>query len=451
MVTQVTVNPMQANEQTAPHFQQITRALGDKIGSELDEQDLKDEFQKYLDYGVPAEQAVRTILRHHGAETQTPAAPQSQERIPLAQVPGDMPFVNLLVRVISLNTKIVKARGEDKEIYWGMLGDESATRPYTSWRPLEGVEKGDVLAISGAYSKEWRGEVQLNFGDRTKLDKKDDADLPKTPETFRTVQVAELNAGDRGLEVTGRILDVQARQITVQGEPKTIFGGMLADESGKIEFTAWSDLGLEKDSIVTIKGGYVRAFRGVPQFNFDADATITPANVELPSATELSVSPATPLRKLMDTGGNDVTVVATLLEVRDGSGLVMRCNEDGCNRVLVGGACRLHHKQPGRPDLRIKGVLDDGTGAMNLIAGTELTQELLGKDLETCQKEAQEAFRPEVIQEQLQEKLQGRAYQVQGNVLVDEFGAMLIARTITPAVVETETAAQKLLDTLGGA
>ena len=152
----------------------------------------------------------------------------------------------------------------------------------------------------------------------------------------------------------------------------------------------------------------------------------------------------------MDQGANDVTVIATLLEVRDGSGLVMRCSEDGCNRVLMGGACRIHHKQPGRPDLRIKGVLDDGTGAMNLIAGTELTQELLGKDLATCQKEAQEAFRPEVIQEQLQEKLQGKIFQVQGNVLVDEYGAMLIARSINPAEVETEDAAQALLDTLGG-
>lgn len=442
---------MQTSEQNAPHFQQITRALGDKIGTELDEQDLKDEFQKYLDYGVPAEQAVRTILRHHGAQTDAPAAPQSQERIPLAQVPGDVPFVNLLARVISINTRMVKARGEDKEIYWGMIGDESATRPYTSWRPLEGIEKGDVLAISGAYSKEWRGEVQLNFGDRTKLEKRGDEELPKTPETFRDVQIAELNPGDRGLQVTGRILDVQARQITVQGEPKTIFGGMLADASGKIEFTAWSDLGLQKDTVVTIKGGYVRAFRGVPQFNFDADATITPADVELPSATELAVSPATPLWKLMDQGGNDVTVLATLLEVRDGSGLIMRCSEDGCNRVLVGGACRNHHKQPGRPDLRIKGVLDDGTGAMNLIVGTELTQELLGKDLATCQKEAQEAFRPEVIQEQLQEMLEGRIFEVQGNVLVDEYGAMMIARSVRPAQVDTETEAQAALDAMGGA
>lgn len=443
---------MQTQSENAPPFDQITRALGDKIGTEIDEQDLKDEFQKYLDYGVPAEQAVKTILRHHGAETgHTAPAPTSQERIPLAEVPGNAPYVNLLVRVLSHNVKTVQARGEDKQIVWGLLGDETASRPFTSWRPMDGIEKGDVLAIEGAYTKEWRNEVQIQFGDRCKIEKKEDAELPKAPETFRAVTIAELNAGDRNMEVTGRILDVQPREITVQGEAKTIFGGMLADASGKIEFTAWSDLGLEKDSVVTIQGGYVRAYRGTPQFNFDADAKVAVGAAELPSAAELDVNEPTPIWQLMEQGRNDVTVHATLLEVRDGSGLVMRCSEDGCNRVLVAGACRLHHKQPGRPDLRIKAVLDDGTGAMNVIANRELTEGLLGKDLEACQKEAQDAFRPEVIQEQLQEKLEGRAFAATGNVLVDEFGAMFIARALKPLAVDTEAGATALLAKLGGA
>ena len=445
---------MQPQTETAPHFEQITRALQDKIGEGLDEADLRDEFQKYLDYGVPPEQAVRTILRHHGAAGgPAPVARDqgNQERAKLADVPGNVPFVNLLVRVLSHNVKTVQARGEDKEIVWGMLGDETASRPFTSWRPLEGIEKGDVLRISGAYTKEWRGEVQIQFGDRCQIEKAEDEDLPKAPETFRAVQVADLQPGDRGVELTARILDVQSREVNVQGEPKTIFGGSLADESGKIEFTAWSDLGLEAGTAVTIQGGYVRAYRGTPQFNFDDDATIKPAEADLPPAKELAVTTATPLWKLMDQGGNDVTVVATLLEVRDGSGLVMRCNEDGCNRVLQAGACRLHHKQAGRPDLRIKGVLDDGTGAVNLIANRKLTEQLLGKDLEQCQKEAQEAFRPEIIQEQLQEKLAGRLFQATGNVLVDEYGAMFLARTVDVATLDTEAEAQALHDAMEAA
>ncbi len=423
---------------------QIKTALSDKLGKEIDEDDVKAELQKYLDYGVPADQAVRTILRHHGAASgaPAPAAPASTERTKLVDLPGNAPSVNLLARVISINLRTVHARGEDKEIVWGMLGDETATRAYTSWRPLEGIEKGDVLEIQGAYTKEWRNEVQINFGDRTRLEKREPDAIPKTPESFREVKIADLQAGDRGLQVTGRILDISSRQITVQGEAKTIFGGTIADESGKVEFTAWSDPGLEADQIVSIQGGYVRAYRGVPQLNFDSDATITPADVALPDADTLADTPPVPLCDLMERGGNDVTVIASLIEVRDGSGLVFRDPET--NRVVHGSQI----KDNSTPDLRIKGVLDDGTGAMSVICNRELTESLLGKNLEECQAMAKEAFRSEVIQERLQEKLSGRVYKVQGNVLVDEFGAMFIARTFKPAELAVADEAQALLDSL---
>ncbi len=427
---------------------QIKAALSDKLGTEIDEADITAELQKYLDYGVPADQAVRTILRHHGAAGGAPpaaAVAPTTERTKLADLPGNVPSVNLLARVISINTKTVHARGEDKEIVWGMLGDETATRAYTSWRPLEGIEKGDVLEIQGAYTKEWRNEVQLNFGDRTRLEKRDADALPKTPEVFREVKIGDLQAGDRGLSITGRILDISSRQITVQDAPKTIFGGTIADESGKVEFTAWSDPGLKEDQVVTIAGGYVRAYRGVPQFNFDSDATITPADIQLPDADTLSDTPPIALCDLMERGGNDVVVIATMLEVRDGSGLVFRDPET--NRVVHGSQIRDNSV----PDLRIKGVLDDGTGAMSVICNRELTEALLGKTLEECQAMAKDAFRSEVIQERLQEKLSGRVYKVQGNVLIDEFGAMFIARTVKPADLKVEEQAQALLDALEAA
>lgn len=438
---------MQLHTDAAPHFEQIKQALQDKIGTELDEADLKDEFQKYLDYGVPPDQAARTILRHHGvggAPVQAQNTDPDQPRVKLADAPGNSPFVNLLARVVSYNTKTVNARGEEKEIVWGMLGDETATRPYTAWRPLEGVQVGDVLDIKGAYTKEWKGETQINLGDRTQVEKADADAVPKVTTELRDATVAELTPGLRGVRVTGRILDVAPRDITVQGESKTIYGGTLADESGKIEFTAWSDMGLVADSVVTIAGGYVRTYRGTPQFNFDQDATVTPADVTLPDADTLADTPPVPLYDLVEQGGNDVSVVATLLEVRDGSGLVFRDPES--NRVVTGSAITPQCT----PDLRVKGVLDDGTAAMNLIANRALTEKLLGKTLEQCQKEAQDAYRGEVIQEQLQEKLAGRTYKVRGNVLVDEFGAMFIAKAITPYNGDLEIEAKALLARLDG-
>ncbi len=431
------------------HFQKIQEALKDKIDAGLDVDELKAELQKYLDYGVPADQAVRTILRHHGVSN-APAraatqAPVTGERIPLTDVPGNVPAVNLMARVISINTKTVNARGEEKEIFWGMLGDETATRSYTSWRPLEGIEKGDVLQISGAYTKEWRGEVQINFGDRTQIEKADPEALPATPETFREVNIGELQAGDRGLQITGRILDIGTRTIHVQGEAKTIWEGTIADATGKVVFTAWSDPGLSADQTVTIAGGYVRAFRGTPQFNFDSDATITAADVDLPDAETLADSPPVPMWKLVDQGGNDVTVIATLLEVRDGSGLVFRDPET--NRVVHGSQIT----DQSTPDLRIKAVIDDGTAAFSMIVNKELTEQLLGKSLEECQQMAKEAFRSEIVQEKLQETLTGQVVKIDGNVLVDEFGATMLARTVKLHETDTASAAQELLDSMSNA
>lgn len=432
------------NADLAPHLELIKKALGAKA-ADLDEQDLRDELAKYLEYGVPLDQAVKTILRHHGvapAPSTRPIGPVSQERLPLAQLPPQSPYVNLKVRLLSLQSKPVTARGEQKEILWGLLGDESGTAPYTSWRPLEGLAKGDVLEIQGAYTKEFNNQVQVNFGDRTRIQKVAD-DLPQTPVSYRDLSIAELKEGSRGIRVTGRILDVAPRELTVQGQPKTVYSGAIADGTGKIEFTAWSDHKLAAGQAVTIEGGYIRAYRGVPALNFDADAKVTPSSADLPAAAVLAVRPALPVRELIARGGgSDLHLVGSLLEVRPGSGLVLRCSTPGCTRVLAAGMCRIHNKVDGVPDIRLKAILDDGTGAVSLVAGREVTEALLGKSLEQCKKEAQDAFRPDLIQEQLKEKLTARVFSVRGNALSDDYGITFIVRSMAPHTEDRTAAAQ---------
>lgn len=428
---------MQTTNDIAPHMETLNRALEDKIGTEIDPQDLQDELKKYIEYGVPPEQAVKTILRHHGVASQAPPAARSDERTMVADVPANVPFVNLKVRLITYNTRTVMARGEEKEIIWGLVGDETGSLPYTSWRAMEGLEKGDVITVSGAYTKEFRNEVQVNFGDRTQIEKAED-DIPKTPTTFNDVKVGDLREGLRALRLTARILDVTAREINVQGSPKTIYSGTLADETGKVEFTSWHDHGLEADTGVTIEGGYIRAFRGQPQFNFDQEATITKATEELPPAEELQSSLRSTIGELLSKGGgNDVLVLGTLLEVRPGSGLIYRDPET--NRVT--------QKSPEAiPDLRIKAVLDDGTGAVNLIVGKELTEQLLGKDLDACQAMAQEAFRLEVVQEELHEKLAGRVYMVRGNAFSDDYGMTFLVKELKNDEADVQAEAKAYLE-----
>lgn len=445
----------------APYYNQMSKALGSKIGTQVTQEELQAEFENYLRYGVPPEQAVKTILRHHGVGVApttptaagTPAAPPTLGRIPLAQLPPTASSVHVKARVLSITTKQVTARGETRDIVTGLLGDESGTAPFTSWRPLEGLEKGDVVEITGAYTKEFRGQGQVNLGDRTRIQRVEGDDMPRPPTPTNEVTVAALKEGLRGVKVTGRVLDVATRTVTVAGTPKTLWGGNFADATGHVEFTSWADHGLVAGAAVTIEGAYVRAFRNVPQLTFDAEAKVTPAE-GVPEAASLRTAPATALWVLQERGSaNDITVTGTLLEVRPGSGLIFRCPapHEGkvCGRVVAAGACRLHGKQEGQPDLRVKAILDDGTGAVALTVGRELTEQLLGKTLDQAKAEAQAAFRPDLVVEQLKERVTGRIYTVNGFARSDDYGLALIARTLAPATEDVPAAAKALLE--GGA
>lgn len=434
----------------APHLATLTRALGNKIGTEVTEEDLQAELQKYLDYGVPPDQAVRTILRAHGEAPAAPAATGNgpaadpvrlEGRTPLADVPPNAQSVDILVRVLTLNTKTVNARGEDKEIVWGLVGDETAALPYTSWRPLEGLQKGDVIEVQGAYTKEYRGEVQINFGDRVRIAKKDADALPDQPDEWKEVQVADLRLGLRGFRVSGRFLDVSTKEVTVQGEAKTIWTGSFADETGKVEFTCWDDIGLQAGKAVTIQGASVRAFRGQPQLNFDKDAKIEGFEGDLPDAEALDVVHPTLISDILATGNTgDVAVRATLLEVRPGSGLIWRDPET--RRVVPSG-------NGAEPDLRIKFVLDDGTGNFTAVVGREETERILGKDLEACMAEAKEAMRTEIISDQVAQLVTGRVFVAEGFCRTDEYGTMMICRSLKENHEDAEAAAQAILDEMG--
>src|SRR3989338_8879704 len=145
------------SEQSAPMLESILQALGSKVGTEVTADALGEELQRYLDYGVPPEQARAAILRHYGV--QAPRNDTSGRRT-LADLKPSEPFVNLLVRVVAINEKEILVKGEKRRIQYGILGDESMTRPFTAWKPIP-AKKGDVVKITGAYTKEYQGEAEV--------------------------------------------------------------------------------------------------------------------------------------------------------------------------------------------------------------------------------------------------------------------------------------------------
>jgi replication factor A1 len=426
----------------APHVEEITRALGDK----LSEKEIAEELQKYIDvYRLSIPMAKRTIIKKYGGETNG-FAPGLQRK--LGELRPNEPNVDFVAKVITANEKEIEAKGEKKTIVYGLLGDESTTLPYTIWETgAVELSKGDVVSVRGAYTREYKGRVEVHFGNRVTVRKEDpstieDSDVAQGPP--KVVTIDQLRESMGYVEVRGRILSVEARDVTVQGEPKTIYSGTIADEADRIQFTAWNDFKLKEGDLVRISRATVRGWRGIPQLNFDDRGEVLKLKEDFPSVEELRTVGRRTIAEVAAKGGAaDVGVRAVIIEVRDGSGLITRCPE--CRRALQKGMCKIHGRVEGFPDLRIKAVLDDGTGAVSAVFGRELTEELIGMTLDDCVERAKKSMNFDTIKDMMDDQLMFKVVDATGNFSSDSYGLSMIVRDAGPSALKVREEAEKVL------
>ncbi|AGN00119.1 replication factor A [Salinarchaeum sp. Harcht-Bsk1] len=87
--------------------------------------------------------------------------------------------------------------------------------------------------------------------------------------------IAEIDTETGSVNLTARVLTIGDREISIDGERQVIREGDLADDSGKIEYTAWEDFGLEAGDTITIGNAGIREFRGNAQVNLGSSTTVT--------------------------------------------------------------------------------------------------------------------------------------------------------------------------------
>ena len=190
--------------------------------------------------------------------------------------------------------------------------------------------------------------------------------------------------------------------------------GLLGDESGTIKFVAF-----DTSDLPELAEGESYALGNVVTDEYEGDYS-----VKLNRTTTIAE-----LDESVEVGDDSVTVEGALVDVQSGSGLIKRCPEADCTRVLQNGRCSEHGQVDGEFDLRIKGVLDDGTEVHEVIFDQAATESLTGVSLETAKDMAQEALDTSVVAEEMEADILGRYYRVSGPVfgryvLVDDHEAL---------------------------
>ena len=232
------------------------------------------------------------------------------------------------------------------------------------------------------------------------------------------VQVADVEEDERWIDVTAKVVDLWDPRSDAVAQV-----GLLGDESGTIKFTAFasSDLPkLEEDAVYDLGNLVTDEYEGSYSVKLNRTTTIEQLDEDI------------------EVGDDSTTVEGALVAMQAGSGLIKRCPDEDCTRVLQNGRCSEHGEVEGEFDLRIKGVVDDGMDAHEVIFDKETTEAVTDISLEEAKDMAMDALDTTVVADEIRDLVIGDYYRVSGPtfgryVLADDVEAL--TEPVDPAPV----------------
>jgi ssDNA-binding replication factor A large subunit len=188
------------------------------------------------------------------------------------------------------------------------------------------------------------------------------------------------------VDETDQWIDVVAEAVELWGprSEKIAQVGLLGDEFGRLKFVTWASADLPEP-----EEGEAHRFESVVTDEYQGRSSAS-----CNSAT--AISPSDDVVAASDGG---VAVVGSVVDVQDGSGLIKRCPEADCTRVLSGERCAEHGAVEGEFDLRIKAIVHAGNRSINAIFDAEATATVSGLSLEDAQAMAMDALDTGVVVE----------------------------------------------------
>jgi replication factor A1 len=416
----------------APHVDEIKRALD----NEIDDNSIIDDLKKLLDYRVPIDEAKRSLIKKYGGTEKSIIRK-------LSDIESGDRNIEVTAQVLEITRRTINIKGSEKTIFAGIISDETAARSFTAWDDF-GLNVGDVIRATHAYVRSWQDMPEINLGNRSEVTKLD-ISISHNHEN-KIKKLSEIIGGEVNIHTEFRILEIEAREITTKDGIKKILTGFVADKYTKIPLTSWVVLPeLAEGNVVDVTNTYIRSFRGIPTLNISENSKVTKLNKNI----EYKEPENIPIGELIKRDGAfDVTIEGALLSIRPGSGLVFRCPE--CSRVIPKSMCRVHGNVEEIPDMRIKAVIDDGTGALMLVLDAELTQRVCGLTIGEAQKIAEASMSQKTVEEEVSRKMFGKILSARGNMSKGDFGVILVAKDVWEPTLKLNERASELLGKIAG-
>ena len=120
-----------------------------------------------------------------------------------------------------------------------------------------------------------------------------------------------------------------------------------------------------------------------------------------------------------------------------------------CNRRTREGVCEEDGNVDAIPDLRIRALVDDGTGAVDVIFNREVSEKILNRKMDEYLSIAKEAMDYDIVTEDIEDKLIAHPVRVYGDSIQSDFIITIFAKDAEIIGIDAEKEANELLASMG--
>lgn len=366
------------------------------------------------EFSIPLEEAERTVTNEMMREYKLDSIPRSSGSDELTPVASAKPgaWVTIEGKVVALQASPSPSIAQK-----GVIADASGAIEFVVWAKANApvMEEGQWYRLESAVVDEFRGSPNLKVHSGTTITaiEEERGFIPQmTP-------LADLAPG---------VVSVRAKviQLWEVRHERMLQTGLLGDETGTTKFVIW-----KSDAAEPLEDGevYTIYFATAEEFNGRTSLNLSGAEWCREEGADIEVS-----RR------EGTTITGAFVHLGTGSGLIKRCKVEGCNRALSRqNFCPIHEiQQDFRYDLRITGVVDDGTTAHNVLLQLPATEKVTGMNLQSAVEMAENnPLGLDDVFIRMQELLMGRYISCSGN---DIDGTMLVRDGDNIEILEFDSA-----------
>ncbi|KAA8922477.1 replication factor A [Thermoplasma sp.] len=324
--------------------------------------------------------------------------------------------IDMKVKLLSLNKRTIKNDRGETVYYYGIIGDETGTVPFTAWVFPPAVRVGDVIEIRSCYSNLYNGKIRIYIDGRSEIILKPDSDI-EVKRTSDLVKIRDVSLSMPYVSVIGKITGVRKKEYENDGATKSVYQGYIEDETARIRISSFGKQ-IQENEVVRIDNARVTQFNGYMGLSIGDSSRIETVTANIPE------KPRHVFISEIRSPVGGITITGFVVSVGQGSRIFTKCSV--CRRIVEDGKCKDHPSAPVYPDIFGYFSLSDGTGTLTCYINSDSFLPYAGITQDQFRRDAY-SMNPNMV---IRKNLLGKCISVSGDLRIQDDKMTLNAQSI---------------------